>query len=108
MAPFFLLIYINDLAKNLLTNPKLFADDTFIFSVMSDLNTSSNEINDDLKKIGAWPHQSKLSFNPDCLKEVQEVLLSQKRNKPHNSDTVFNGNSVKKSSYKKQLGFLTY
>ena len=47
------LIYINDLAENLSSNPKLFADDTSLFSVVRDLNTSAIEINDGLKKIEA-------------------------------------------------------
>ena len=51
LGPLLFLIYINDLAENLFSNPKLFADDTSLFSVVRDLNTSANEINDDLKKI---------------------------------------------------------
>ena len=91
------LIYINDLAKNLSSNPKLFADDPSLFSVVRDLNTSSNEINDDLKKIEALDHQWKISFNPDPLKQAQEIIFSQKRNKPHHPDIIFNANSVKKT-----------
>ena len=44
------LIYMNHLAENLSSNPKLFANDTSLFSVARELNTSLNEINDDLKK----------------------------------------------------------
>ena len=50
-------LVINDLARNLSLNPKLFADNTALFSAVRDLNTSENEINDDLKKIEAWVHQ---------------------------------------------------
>ena len=50
LGPLLFLIYINDLAKNLSSNPKLFVYDTYLFSVVRDLNTSANEINDDLKK----------------------------------------------------------
>ena len=56
LGPLLFLIYINDLAENLSSNPKLFADDTSLFSVVHDLNTSAIEINDDLKKIEAWAH----------------------------------------------------
>ena len=45
-----------------------------------------------------------MSFNPDPLKQAQEVVFSWKRNKPHQSDIIFNGNPVKKSSYQKHLG----
>ena len=46
-------IYISGLAENLSSNPKLFADDTSLFSIVRGLNTSANGINDDLKKIEA-------------------------------------------------------
>ena len=54
LGPLLFLIYINDLAENLSPNPKLFADDTSLFFVVRDLNTSAIEINDDLKK--DWKH----------------------------------------------------
>ena len=57
LGPLLFLIYINDLAENLSSNPKLFADDTSLFSAVGDLNTSANEINDDLKKIETWAHR---------------------------------------------------
>ena len=44
-----------------------------------------------------------MSFNPDPLKQAQEVIFSRKRNKPHHPDVIFN-NPVKKSSYQKYLG----
>ena len=104
LGPLLFLIYINDLAENLSSNSKLFADDTSLFSVVRDLNTSANEINDDLKNIEAWAHEWKVSFNPDPLKQAQEVIFSLKRNKPHHPDIIFNGNPVKKSSSQKHLG----
>ena len=51
------LTYINDLAENLSSNSKLFADDTSLFSVVRGLNTSANEINNNFRKIEAWAHQ---------------------------------------------------
>ena len=104
MGPLLLLIYINDLAENLSSNRKLFADDTSLFSAVRDLNTSVIEIDDHLKKIEGWAHQWKMSFNPNPLKQAQEVIFSRKRNKPHHPDIIFNGNSVKKNSYQKHLG----
>ena len=59
LKPLLFLIYINDLAENLSSNPKLFADDTSLFSAVRDLNTSPIETNYDLKKIEAWAHQWK-------------------------------------------------
>ena len=95
-GPLLFLIYINDLAENLSSNTKLFADDIPLCSVVRDLNTSANEINDDLKKIEAWAHQWKMSLNPDPSKQSQELIFSRNRNKPHHPDIIFNGNPVKK------------
>ena len=50
LGPLLFLIYINDLSDNLTSNAKLFADDTSLFSVVHDVNTSAKELNDDLKK----------------------------------------------------------
>ena len=44
-----------------------------------------------------------MSFNPDPLKQAQEVVFSRKRNEPHHPDIIFNGNPVQKSSYQKHL-----
>ena len=52
LGPLFFLIYINDLSDDLSSNPKLFADDTSLFSVVHDKNTSAKELNNDLRKTG--------------------------------------------------------
>ena len=51
LGPLFFLIYINDVSDDFSSNPKLFADDVFIFSVIRDKSTSSKELNNDLRKI---------------------------------------------------------
>ena len=54
LGPLFFLIFINDLSDNLISNPKLFADDTSLFSVVQDITLSAKNLNDDLKKINKW------------------------------------------------------
>ena len=56
-GPLLILVYINDLSKNLSSTAKLFADDTTIFSVIHDISLSSLRLNDDLIKISSWPYQ---------------------------------------------------
>ena len=45
-----LLIYINDLSENLVSNPKLFADNTSPLSVVKNVDASNIHLNNDLKR----------------------------------------------------------
>ena len=91
LGPLFFLIYINDLSENLKSTVKLFADDTSIFHVVKDLNTSAEILNHDLTRISEWAYRWKISFNPDSLKEAQKVLFSNKVTKKNHSNIIFNG-----------------
>ena len=57
LGPLLFLVYINDLADGLSSNAKLFADDTSLFSVIHDVDTSANELNNDLYQINKWAFQ---------------------------------------------------
>ena len=61
-----------------MTNVKLFVDDTSLLSVVHDVNTSANNLNNDLSKINDWAIQWKMSFNPNQSKQALEVLISRK------------------------------
>ena len=78
MDPLLFLIYINNLADGLSPNAKLFVDDTSLFSVVHDVGTSANELNNDLNQTNKWAFQWKMSFNPDLSKQDQEIILSRK------------------------------
>ena len=75
LGPLLFLIYINDLSDNLASNSKLFADDTLLFSVVKSVDASNIDLNSDLKKIGEWVFQWKMSFNPDRTKQTQDLIL---------------------------------
>ena len=77
LGPLFL-IYINNLADSLSSNAKLFADDTSLFSIVHNVDTSANELNKNLYQINKWAFQWKMSFNPDPSKQDQEIILSRK------------------------------
>ena len=76
LEPLLFLICINDLPENLVSNPKLFADDTSLFSVIRNKHLSVQNLNENLSKINHWAFQQKMSFNSDPSKQAQEVIFS--------------------------------
>ena len=103
LVHFFFLIYINDLPNNLISKPKIFADDTSLFSVVIDQLLSCEELNRDLARISEWARQWKMSFNPDPSKQAVEVYFS--RRLPANVPAIsFNNTDIKSNECQKHLG----
>ena len=73
------LIYIDDLFMELKSNLKLFADDTSLFTIVTDKNESANTLSNDLMLISKSAYDWKMLFNPDPSKPVQEVIFSRKK-----------------------------
>ena len=105
-GPLLFLIYVNDLPNGLKSECKLFADDTSLFSVAHDLNTSASDIDNDLKLISDWAFQWKMSFNPDPGKQAQEIIFSRKKMKSSHLSVYFNNVPVNSNSVHKHLGML--
>ena len=103
LGPLLFLVYINDLTENLHSNPKLFADDTSLFSIVADEALSNSYLNDDLKKINDWAYKWKMSFNPDSTKPAHEVVFSRKKN-IHYPPILFNNLPVKRVQFHRHLG----
>ena len=106
LGPLLFLIYINDLPENLVSNPKLFADDTSLFSVIRNKHLSAQNLNEDLNKINHWVFQWKMSFNPDPSKQAQEVIFFRKFQKSVYPPLHFNNIEVTHSTTQKHLGML--
>ena len=102
----FFLIYINDLSENRNSTVKLFADDTSIFHVVKDPNTSTEVLNYDLTRISEWAYRWKVSFNPDTSKQAQEVLFSNEATKKNHPNIIFNGNTVQNSASQEDLSLI--
>ena len=66
---------MNDLSEGLSSNAKVFANDTSLFYVIHDGNTSALELNGDLAKINGWAFQWKMSFKPDPKKKHRKSFL---------------------------------
>ena len=106
LGPLLFLIYINDLTENISSNMKLFADDSSLFTKVSDVETAQSLLMSDLRKITSWAHQWKMQFNPDITKQAMEVIFSWKRNKPDHPSLEFNGIPVARMESTKHLGII--
>ena len=104
LGPLLFLIYINELPNRLNSNVKLFADDTSLFSVVHNITDSANLLNSDLCKINEWALQWKISFNPDPIKQAQEIIFSRKTSKRNHPWFMFNNSIVNLTTNHKHLG----
>ena len=73
---------------------KQFAEDTSLFSVVCNANTSTDEENNDLVKINKWAYQWKMSFNADPIKQAQEEIFTGKIAKKTIPHWFMNSNKV--------------
>ena len=94
LGPLFCLIYLNDLADELSSNTKPFADNTSLFSLVHRRDSSVAELSNYQVKIGHWTQQWKTSFNPEPNKQAQEVIFSRKVNMDSDQPLTFNNTIV--------------
>ena len=104
LGPLLFLVYINDLVEVVDSEIRIFADDTFIFTVVNQNCTET--LNKDLEAITNWGTQWKMVFNPDLTKQAVEVLFSKKRKPTQLDELSFNNIPVKKVSETKHLGMI--
>ena len=103
LGPLLFLIYINDLSNGVSSNCKLFADDTSLFSVVHNIQSSAATLHNDLSVISNWAFQWKMIFNPDLTKQAQEVIFSRKTKKLLHPCLSFNDIPLKNSISQKHL-----
>ena len=96
LGPLMVLIYVNDLSAN----------DTSLFSVIYDSQTSANVLNKASERLQNWAFQWKMNLNPDPTKQAQEVIFSRKIKKLPHLPLVFNNTNVTQSIYEKNLGVI--
>ena len=99
-------IYINDLSNVFKSKCKLFADDTSLFFVVHEIDTSANDLNHDLEKISELPFQSKMKFNTDSIKQAEEIIFSKKKTVSIHPIVYFNNTSVNLKVAHKHLGMI--
>ena len=99
-------IYMNDLSNDIKSKCKLFADDTSLFSVVHDINTSANDLNHDLEKNSESAFQWELKFHPDSTKQAQGIIFSRKKTVFIHPLVSFNKTLVNSSASHKHLGMI--
>jgi hypothetical protein len=63
LGPLLFLVYINDLTNNIISNIKLFADDTSLYIEVDEPDQSANILNHDLRTLKIWADQWLVSFS---------------------------------------------
>ena len=105
LGPLLFLIFVNDLADNLVCNPKLFADDVSLNEHMHDIPISTARLERDLDVINRWGHRWKMLFNPDPAKPANEVIFT---NRDINNLPIltFSGEAIQSIKSHKHLGLI--
>ena len=77
------------------------------FSVVQNVNTSADGLNNDLVKINIWAYQWKISFKPDQNNQAQGVVFSRKINKKKTIPLLsFNKNNASEANSQKHLDII--
>ena len=79
----------------------LSSDDTSLFSVVYNANTTAKALDNYLIKISRWAYQWKMWFTPEPSKQTQEVIFTRKTKTEHHLPLAFNNNNVSETNSKK-------
>ena len=74
LGPLLYLVYINDIAKHLLSLTRLFADDSSLFYAAAHIADIAGIINHDLQLLTSWARQWLVTFNPLKTEAVLFIL----------------------------------
>ena len=106
LSPLLFLIYINDLPNDLNSNGLNSLQMIRQFSVVRNITDSANLLSSDLSKINEWTLQWKMSFNPDPIKQAQEIIFSRKTSQRNHPGLMFNNSIVNVTTIHKHLGMI--
>ena len=98
---YFFIVFINDIVIDIQSMIKLFADDTSLYLIIDNPQTTADILNRDLDKIHTWSTNWLVSFNPQ---KTETMTISRKINKPHHPDIFMNDTPIAEVSNHKHLG----
>ena len=100
LGPLFFLIYINDIAEQLLSVCRIFADDTSLSCTSSDILYIESILNHDLEVVNKWSKQWLVEFNPN---KTEAILFTTRKNRSHPS-LIFSNIHLTYVEHHKHLG----
>ena len=105
LRPLLFLIYISDLPGDFSSNAKnyLLMIPLYFQFYMIDINTYAIELSSGVKKPVM---KRKMTFNPDCSKQAQEIKFSRKLKETTHSLLRFNNNNVSHVNSQTHLGVI--
>ena len=65
-----------------------------MFPVVHDIDRLANDLNHDQEKTTEWTFLWKIKFNPDPIKQAQEISISKKKNVSIHPDVYFDNSPV--------------
>lgn len=100
LGPFLFLLFINDIENEVLNNIKMFADDTSLYCVVDDHDTTADSLNQDLECMHQWSKDWGVTFNTAKTKS----MLFTRRNNLNVPPLYLNGSILGDSDSHKHLG----
>ena len=99
------LIFIHDIVKAIKSNIRLFADDTSLFKIIDNPNSTAFELNIDLRsrRIYNWALQWLVDFN---ITKTLSLIISKKRIKPNHPDLFMGNNVIQELTQYRHLGLI--
>jgi hypothetical protein len=90
-----------DIVIDIQSTIKLFADDTSLYLMIDNPQTTADILNRDLDKIHTSSTNWLVSFNPQ---KTETMTISRKNNKPHHPDIFMNDTPIAEVPNHKHLG----
>ncbi|MEW8513156.1 MAG: hypothetical protein AB2608_20155, partial [Candidatus Thiodiazotropha sp.] len=100
------LLFINDIVEDIGSNIQLFADDTSLYMVVDNPETTAELLNSDIDKILKWAKRWLVTFNPI---KTETLLISRKLNRPFHPSLFMDNQQITEVEVHKHLGvFFSY
>ena len=101
LGPLLFLIFINDIVNDIDSYIRFLADDTSLYIIMDNAQTSAETLNADLEKVWAWAKTWLVSFNP--LKR-ESLIITRKTHKPIHPPIFMQNQQIQEVTSHKHLG----